>query len=219
MSWFSSSPKILSQVIRIGSKKWTESSFEAVVRCTGHGIPGAMLTVIASTALDDAVLGKRLSDPVEILTYINEKVTEVLNQKLAENNIRDGMEVALLAIHQDKIKFSGAGRPLYLKNGTLEIIKTDKRGIAGSTKNDEYQFNSVEIEKSENITLYLTTDGFADQMNEDGKKFSTRRFLALLESIADKPLSEQYKILNNELAAHQGEKHQIDDITIIGVRI
>ncbi|PKL84844.1 MAG: hypothetical protein CVV22_10730 [Ignavibacteriae bacterium HGW-Ignavibacteriae-1] len=67
--------------------------------------------------------------------------------------------------------------------------------------------------------LYLTTDGFADQMNEDGKKFSTRRFLALIESIADKPLSNQYKILSNELAAHQGDKHQIDDITIIGVRI
>ncbi|MCO5252484.1 MAG: tetratricopeptide repeat protein [Candidatus Kapabacteria bacterium] len=193
--------------------------FLAVVDCTGHGIPGAMLTVIASTALDDAVLGKRLSDPAEILTYINEKVTDVLNQRLSENQTRDGMEVALLAIHQDKIKFSGAGRPLYLKNGTLEIIKTDKRGIAGSTKNDEYQFNSVEIEKSENITLYLTTDGFADQMNEDGKKFSTRRFLALLESIAENPLKEQYKRLNNELAAHQGEKHQIDDITIIGVRL
>ncbi|PKL84845.1 MAG: hypothetical protein CVV22_10735 [Ignavibacteriae bacterium HGW-Ignavibacteriae-1] len=191
----------------------------AVIDCTGHGIPGAMLTVIASTALDDAVLGKRLNDPAEILTYINEKVTEVLNQKLAENNIRDGMEVALIAIHQDKITFSGAGRPLYLKNGTLEIIKTDKRGIAGSTKNDEYQFNSVEIEKAENITLYLTTDGYADQMNEDGKKFSTRRFLALIESIADAPISEQTAILEKEFNNHRCNREQIDDITIIGVRI
>lgn len=193
--------------------------FLAAIDCTGHGTPGAMLTVIASTALDDAVLGKRLSDPAEILTYINEKVTDILNQRLSENQTRDGMEVAMIAIHLDKIQFSGAGRPLYLKNGTLEIIKTDKRGIAGSTKNDEYQFNSIEIKKSENIILYLTTDGFADQMNEDGKKYSTRRFLALLESIADNPLSEQYEILNTELAAHQGNKHQIDDITIIGVRI
>ena len=150
--------------------------FLAVIDCTGHGIPGSMLTVIASSVLDDAVLGKRLSDPAEILTYMNEKVTDVLNQRLKENDVRDGMEVALLSIHQDKIQFSGAGRPLYLKNGTLEIIKTDKRGIAGSTKNDEYQFNSVEIEKAENITLYLTTDGFADQMNEDGKNSAPAAF-------------------------------------------
>ena len=132
---------------------------------------------------------------------------------------RSGMEVALIAIHQDKIKFSGAGRPLYLKNGSFEILKTDRRGIAGRAEDDNYVYTSLEIERSNNLLLYLTTDGFADQMNEDGKKFSTRRFLALLESIADNPLSEQYKILNNELAAHQGERNQIDDITIVGIRI
>ncbi len=83
-----------------------------MIDCTGHGIPGAMLTVIASSVLDDAVLSKRLIDTGQILTYINDKVTEVLNQKLSENKIRDGMEVAMIAIHQDKIQFSGAGRPL-----------------------------------------------------------------------------------------------------------
>jgi tetratricopeptide (TPR) repeat protein len=193
--------------------------FLAVIDCTGHGIPGSMLTVIASSVLDDAVLGKRLKNTGEILTYMNDKVTEVLNQRLKENEVRDGMEVALIAIHQEKIQFSGAGRPLYLKNSSFEILKTDRRAIAGRAEDDKYIYSAIDIEKSNDITLYLTTDGFADQMNESGKKYSTRRFLALLESIADKPLSKQHEILENELAAHQGDKHQIDDITIIGVRI
>lgn len=178
-----------------------------------------MLTVIASSVLDDAVLSKKLLDTAQILTFMNDKVTEVLNQRLAENQIRDGMEVALIAIHQEKIQFSGAGRPLYMKNGTFEIIKTDKRGIAGQVENDVYDFSSVEIEKSKNLTLYLTTDGFADQMNEDGKKYSTKRFVALLESISDKPVNEQNKILETEFNSHRGTREQIDDVTILGVKL
>ena len=193
--------------------------FLAVIDCTGHGIPGSMLTVIASSVLDDAVLSKRLIDTGEILSYMNNKVTEVLNQRLAENQIRDGMELALIAIKDNKIQFSGAGRPLYLKNGTFEIIKTDKRGIAGQTENDEYQFSAIEIEKSENLLLYLTTDGFADQMNEESKKYSTKRFLQLLDSISVKTLLEQKLILENEFSDHKGDRNQIDDITILGVKI
>jgi len=193
--------------------------FLAAIDCTGHGIPGAMLTVIASSVLDDAVLSKRLSDTAEILTYMNEKVTDVLNQRLTENQTRDGMEVALISINNDRIQFSGAGRPLYLKNGTIEIIKTDKRGIAGSAKNDEYNFTSIEINKADNMTLYLTTDGFPDQMNENSKKYSTKRFVALLYSISDKPILEQQKILENEFNSHKGNREQIDDITILGVKI
>jgi tetratricopeptide (TPR) repeat protein len=193
--------------------------FLAVIDCTGHGIPGSMLTVIASSVLDDAVLGKRLKNTGEILTYMNDKVTEVLNQRLKENEVRDGMEVALIAIHQDKIQFSGAGRPLYLKNSSFAILKTDRRAIAGRAEDDHYLYSSLEFERNNNLMLYLTTDGYADQMNEEGKKYSSRRFLSLLESIADKPLSEQQQLLEQELTKHQGDRNQIDDITIIGVKL
>ncbi|MBX3042160.1 MAG: SpoIIE family protein phosphatase [Candidatus Kapabacteria bacterium] len=193
--------------------------FLAVIDCTGHGIPGSMLTVIASSVLDDAVLSKKLFNTSQILTFMNEKVTEVLNQKLTENSIRDGMEIALIAIHQDKIQFSGAGRPLYMKNETMEIIKTDKRGIAGQTDNDEYQFSSINIEIADNMMLYLTSDGFADQMNEQSKKYSTKKFVALLDSISGMSISEQYDTLENELNSHKGQRSQIDDITIVGVRL
>ncbi|PKL84843.1 MAG: hypothetical protein CVV22_10725 [Ignavibacteriae bacterium HGW-Ignavibacteriae-1] len=120
--------------------------FLAVIDCTGHGIPGSMLTVIASSVLDDAVLGKRLKNTGEILTYMNDKVTEVLNQRLKENEVRDGMEVALIAINAHKVQFSGAGRPLYMKNNTsFEIMKTDRRGIAGRAEDDNYVYTSLEV--------------------------------------------------------------------------
>jgi serine phosphatase RsbU (regulator of sigma subunit) len=106
-----------------------------------------------------------------------------------------------------------------MKNGTFEIIKTDKRGIAGQVENDVYDFSSVEIEKSENMTLYLTTDGFADQMNGDGKKYSTKRFVSLLESISEKPIPEQNIILETEFNSHKGSREQIDDVTVLGVKI
>ncbi len=101
----------------------------------------------------------------------------------------------------------------------MEIIKIDKRGIAGQTDNDEYEFSSVDIDKTENMMLYLTSDGFADQMNENSKKFSTKRFVALLDSISDKLISEQQEILESEFNSHKGTRSQIDDITILGVKL
>ncbi|MDT3741464.1 MAG: tetratricopeptide repeat protein [Candidatus Kapabacteria bacterium] len=193
--------------------------FLAAIDCTGHGVPGAMLTVISSSVLDDAVLSKRLTDTGEILTYMNSKVTEVLNQRLKENQTRDGMEVVLIAVKGKIIQFSGAGRPLYLKSNTLEIIKTDKRGIAGQTDNDVYQFSSIEIPKTNNMSVYLTSDGFADQMNETSKKYSTKRFIALLDSISDKSSQEQNDILESEFNNHKGERSQIDDVTVLGIKI
>lgn len=179
-----------------------------------------MLTVIASSVLDDAVLSKRLQNTNEILSYMNEKVTEVLNQRLSENHIRDGMEIALIAIKQNLIQFSGAGRPLHYKNGTFKTVKTDKKGIAGRAGDTMYQFSSIEIEKTNNnITLYLASDGFADQMNEKSKKYGTRRFISLLESISDKSFSEQNEILENEFISHKGTRSQIDDIIVLGIKM
>lgn len=231
LPWESSLKKAFSEILILyypkdivsGDSYWykevEEIKFLAVIDCTGHGIPGSMLTVIASSVLDDAVLGKRIKNTGEILTYMNDKVTEVLNQRLKENEIRDGMEVALIAIHQDRIQFSGAGLPLYLKNGSFDILKTDRRGIAGRAEDDNYIYTAIDIEKADSQMLYLTTDGFADQMNEEGKKYGSRHFLSLLESIADKPLLEQQQLLEQELTKHQGGRNQIDDITIIGVKL
>ncbi len=191
----------------------------AVIDCTGHGVPGAMLAVIASSALDDAVLSKRLSDTAQILSHINLKVTEVLHQRLTENKMKDGMELGLVAIHKNKLQFSGAGRPLYLLNNELAVFKTDRRGIAGSKNNLEYRFHSIEFELSNIKAIYLTTDGFADQMNEHGKKYGTTRFHETLAVISSEPFDVQLNLLSLELERHQGNREQIDDIAILGIRL
>lgn len=193
--------------------------FVAAVDCTGHGVPGSMLAVIANTVLDDAVVSKKLTDTSEILQHINMKVTEVLHQRDYENTSRDGMEIALVAIHKEKLQFSGAGRPLYIFDKELEIIKTDRKGIAGYLNNLDYEYKSYECPISDGMTIYLTTDGYADQMNEEGKKFGTKRFNELLKKISSKPIKEQHDILIRELAIHQGDRNQIDDITIVGIQL
>jgi len=193
--------------------------FLAVIDCTGHGVPGAMLSVIANSALDDAVLSKRLKDTSEILTNLNNKVTEILHQRLAENKMKDGMELGLIAIHKNKIQFSGAGRPLYIFNDGLTIYKTDRRGIAGSRNNLDYEFKSIELELSQIKSIYLTTDGFTDQMNEYGKKYGSARFMETLSILASEPFSKQKELLDLELERHRGTREQIDDVTILGLRI
>ncbi|MCO5252478.1 MAG: tetratricopeptide repeat protein [Candidatus Kapabacteria bacterium] len=206
-----------------GDCYWYQSvngiKFVAAVDCTGHGVPGSMLAVIANTALDDAVVSKRLTDTSEILHNINMKVTEVLHQRDLENTSRDGMEIALVAIHKEKLQFSGAGRPLYIFDKELEIIKTDRKGIAGYLNNLDYEYKSHVCPIHDGMKIYLTTDGYADQMNEEGKKFGTKRFLELLKKISMKPLKEQHEILLSELAFHQGSRNQIDDITIVGIEL
>ncbi len=206
-----------------GDCYWYQSvkgiKFVASVDCTGHGVPGSMLAVIANTALDDAVVSKKLTDTSEILHHINMKVTELLHQRDFENTSRDGMEIALVAIHKEKLQFSGAGRPLYIFDKELEIIKTDRKGIAGYLNNLDYEYRSYECPIHDGMKIYLTTDGYADQMNEDGKKFGTKRFLELLKKISMKPLKEQHEILVRELSIHQGNKNQIDDITILGISL
>lgn len=132
--------------------------------------------------------------------------------------MKDGMELGLVAIHKNKLQFSGAGRPLYLLNDELSIYKTDRRGIAGSKNNLEYKFQSLEFELSKVKAIYLTTDGFADQMNEHGKKYGTTRFLETLSIISSEPFDKQLKLISLELERHQGSREQIDDITIIGVK-
>jgi len=193
--------------------------FLAVVDCTGHGIPGAMLTVVASTVLDIAVMSKKLQNTADILNFMNEKVTQVLNQKIEGNNSHDGMEVALVAITPEKIRFSGAGRCLYLCKQNIEIIKTDSRGIAGSKADAEYKYSYHDITIDEPMTIYLCSDGFADQMNENSKKYSVKRLIKLLDKIHQKPFSEQADILENEFIDHRGNREQIDDITIVSIRL
>jgi len=201
--------------------------FIAVVDCTGHGVPGAFMSMIGNDLLNQIVILQGISQPSEILKLLHEGVRTTLKQDVDDSRQMDGMEVCLLAFDKKKnlLVFAGAKRPLWIirfENGEKKFVelKGDKHSIGGRQKEEERIFTDYKLEfDSQTLMLYLTTDGFADQMNVRGKKFGSKRFSELLHSIAHKSLPEQFKMLNSELATHQGDKHQIDDITILGVRV
>jgi serine phosphatase RsbU (regulator of sigma subunit) len=193
----------------------------AAADCTGHGVPGAFMSVINSEKLTEASL---LSSNVsELLHRTNLGVKKTLRQTESEDSTRDGMDICLC--HFDKslsfVTYAGANRPLWLiRNGTTEIteIKATKAAIGGLTPDDqEFSSNMIQLKKGD--TLYLFTDGFADQFSPQDKKLMTRKFKEILISIQDKTLEEQKNFLGAFIEEWRGDMEQTDDILVIGVRI
>ena len=199
-----------------------EINYVAAVDCTGHGVPGAFMSLVGSSLLNEIVLTKGIKEPSEILSQLNIGVQNSLKQK--ENKTRDGMDLALCAIDFTKksIQYAGANRPLWIvrkDQNKIEEIKATKTAIGGFTDEDQ-KFNQHEIFLGEGDTLYLHTDGFADQFGgRDGKKLMTKRFKDILLGIHQHSMSEQKHILNNEITSWMGDQHeQVDDILVIGVK-
>ncbi|MCX8080238.1 MAG: tetratricopeptide repeat protein [Bacteroidia bacterium] len=194
--------------------------YVAAADCTGHGVPGAMVSVVCSNALTKAVLEDKLTETDQILNRTRELVIEKLT---SEDNIRDGMDICLIRIEKGKnaIQFSGANRSLYLVNHdkSLTEIKPDKQPIG--RYEESKPFARQDIELKENIWLYLTTDGYADQFGgENGKKIGTKQFKGLLCDIAviEHP-EEQKEKLSFFFKEWKGNEEQMDDVTIIGLKI
>lgn len=195
--------------------------FLAVVDCTGHGVPGAFMSMIGSAILTHIVVEQNITRPDLILNEMHKKVRTSLKQ--AETNNNDGMDLALIVIDKTKkqLEFAGAMNPLYIcKNGEIETIKGDKTAIGGSQNEEERIFSLHMFELNDDSTIYLSTDGFADQFGgEKGKKFMYKQFKELLLSINDKTMSDQNKILDKALNDWMGEHEQVDDICVVGLRV
>jgi len=201
-------------------------TFLAVVDCTGHGVPGAFMSMIGNRLFNEIITEKRITDPAGILYYLNHSIVEALKQERTDNT--DGMDVCLITMeHNDqpvrKISFAGAKRPLfYYKENKQAIkkIKGDRYSIGGINKNKkEKQFNTQQLSLERGDILYLTTDGIFDQINDEGKRFSTRRFTASLERNIDQSMEEQGKRLEEEWRYFKGESEQRDDLTVVGAKI
>jgi serine phosphatase RsbU (regulator of sigma subunit)/Tfp pilus assembly protein PilF len=191
--------------------------FIAVADCTGHGVPGSMLSMMGSSILDEAVQTLNLTDTDKILNYLNQKMIEALGKK--DNSSRDGMDICLIRLSNKLLQFSGAKRPLYLmQNGELQSIKGDKNSIAGEKYlNDNYNFSKHELEINSDTKLFLTSDGFVDQIGSNGKKFGTKKLKEILsENII---IEETYQKLEQEFISHIGSEEQRDDVTILGLLV
>lgn len=199
----------------------------AAADCTGHGVPGAMVSVVCNNALNRAVREFQLTKPAEILNKTRELVIETFEE--SEANIKDGMDIALCSLQLNSsfkegergitLNYAGANNPLWIvRNNELIETKGDKQPIGKYMKKEPFTNHSIELQKGD--TLYLLTDGFPDQFGgKKGKKYKYKALKEKLLSINDLKLKEQKQALYKEFIEWKGDLEQIDDVCIIGVRI
>lgn len=195
--------------------------FVGVIDCTGHGVPGAFMSLIGTMQLNQIL--SRTQEPSEILDHLHIEIKKALKQDIYNND--DGMDVCLCSIehleeiNRYKVIFAGAKRPLYyVSEGALHQLKGTRKTIGGRSKNDK-PFEQEEIWLNEGDTLYLTTDGYVDQASPRQKKIGTMQLLTWLEQIAAQPMNKQGEFLKEELKRHQQYVEQRDDITLLGIRL
>tara|TARA_B110000037_G_scaffold137836_1_gene156023 strand:- start:8772 stop:10598 length:1827 start_codon:yes stop_codon:yes gene_type:complete len=203
-------------------EKTEKSNFFAAVDCTGHGVPGAFMSLVGANGLNTSIREYNASQPAEILDHLNKFVNESLNKSREENQIRDGMDISLCSIDYEKMElyFAGANSPLYIiRDEEFMIIKADKFAI-GSFEPGTKKYNQHKVQLQKGDVIYLFSDGYADQFGgERGKKFLYNRFRQHLLSIHKEEMAHQKKYLQKTKFEWQGSYEQVDDILVIGVRI
>ncbi len=207
-----------------GDFYWVNQKFDklffSAIDCTGHGVPGALVSIVAHANLQRSVLLFNCTTPSEILEQLNIGVQESFS-KDDEENMKDGMDIALCALDRanNKLEFAGANNPMYLvRKGVLTEIKGNKQPIGHYIVNEKFVNHVIDVEKGDMV--YLFSDGYADQFGgEKNKKFGYKRLKELLAFIHNLSMSEQKEILNTTIEKWRSEEDQLDDICVIGVRI
>lgn len=208
-------------------KKVQEKVIFSAVDCTGHGVPGAFMSLVGHNSLNRALSSNPNLDAAKILTDLNKFATEAMNAKAHDSANRDGMDMALCVYDQKAgtLDYCGAYNPLYLvRNNKLKVYKANKVPI-GSPDEPVEQFTSQRIDLLPNDMIFIFTDGYADQFGgEKGKKFLYKPFREMLISISELDSLEQKKIITDRMASWRrtfGEEkkyEQVDDILVMGVR-
>ncbi|EAY30328.1 7TM diverse intracellular signaling domain-containing protein [Microscilla marina] len=192
-----------------------------IADCTGHGIPGAMMSMLGSTALSDIILNKKILNADIILNNLSNVVEAIL--RADKNEIRDGMDIGVCVINYEEkqMEFAGAHHPLYyFQDGQLNIVKGTKLSIGGYQENKTFEENVIDISKE--TIFYMCSDGYQDQFGgPNDKKFMTRQLKSLLTEIHQMPLPQQKNILEDTLNRWitDGNTKQTDDILVWGAKI
>ncbi|GBF51710.1 serine/threonine protein kinases [Leptospira ryugenii] len=193
----------------------------AAADCTGHGVPGAFMSMIGNSLLNDIVNARGVHDPDEILNLLHRGVRYSLNQEMTES--RDGMDIALCSLYLERreLYYAGAMNSLYfVQNGELQELKADRRSIGGTQKEGQRIFTKHTIDVNQDTCFYMTTDGYLDQFSGlDHKKFMSKRFKDLIIDNHKNPMSEQKEVFEATMKDWMNGCDQIDDILVIGVHI
>jgi serine phosphatase RsbU (regulator of sigma subunit) len=193
-----------------------------VADCTGHGVPGAFMSLLGITLLNEIVKVHGISRSDDILKTLDEKVIQSVLQYREENVTKDGMDIALCVIDptRRKLQYSGGMHDLVLiSNGKLAVVRADRKSI-GPSENYDGNFSFNEIDYKESDMIYLFSDGYQDQFGgEKNKKFLRSRFYDTLLEISPLPPKDQKELLETTLNWWMGNGSQTDDITVLGVRL
>jgi serine phosphatase RsbU (regulator of sigma subunit) len=206
-----------------GDFYWLEPTKEGVLfaaaDCTGHGVPGAMVSVVCNNGLNRSVREYGLRDPGAILSKTREIVISEFEK--SEEDVKDGMDIALCSINGNKLKYAGAHNSLWIiRNGATEIeeFKADKQPIGKYDEPKPYTTHTIDLNGGD--SFYIFSDGYADQFGgEKGKKYKTANFKRLLLSIQNVSIEQQRQLIDEAFEAWKGQLEQLDDVCVIGVRI
>lgn len=206
-----------------GDFYWLEQKNDTILfaaaDCTGHGVPGAMVSVVCNNALNRAVREFGITNPAEILSKVRELVIETFEK--SRDDVKDGMDIALCSLNlkTNELNYAGANNSLYLvRDGKLSEVKADKQPIGIYVTKDSFTNHKINLQKGD--AIYIFTDGYADQFGgEKGKKFKYEPFRKLLLDNENKPMDDQKEILDNSFETWKGSYEQVDDVCVIGVKI
>jgi PAS domain S-box-containing protein len=198
-----------------------ENKYAIAVDCTGHGVPGALMSMVANSIIKEVLINKKLKSPSKILYELDKELFKSINSYGTEIN-NDGMDVALVCINKksNRLHFAGAFRPLLIVRNNIIIELKANRYPLGFYKDVNKIFEEQVVLLQPNDTIYLFSDGFADQFGgERNKKLNRKNFKELLLTTADMPVNEQEAFLEYSINNWKQDNEQTDDILVIGIKV
>ncbi len=198
--------------------------FVAAIDCTGHGVPGAFMSMIGNTLLNEVVNEKEIFEPAKVLQMLNDKVVYTLNQNNGDKQSfsEDGMDMTFCCYNKktNTLQLALANHTAILfNNGKLNLIEGDIFSIGGNVGIENTDYTNHKIEITSDTTMYMFSDGFQDQFGGSfNKKYMTLKFMDFLEKMQQKPFSEHKNLLNIEFNEWKGSNKQLDDVLVIGVK-
>lgn len=208
-----------------GDFYWIETAGDRVLiaaaDCTGHGVSGALMSMLGVSLLNQIVNEKGITQPAQILNQLHASVIAALKQ--SQNDTHDGMDIVLCSfdLKKNEVEFAGANRPLWiLRNNERIVIAPDKVPIGGLQIERKESYNSHTVSLQKGDSVYLFTDGYADQFGgEHNKKLMSKNFNEMLLSMNGKTMNEQQNFLKNYFDKWKGNSEQVDDVLVIGVEV
>ena len=197
--------------------------YVSVSDCTGHGVPGAFMSIIGNNLIEKAIVELKIEKPSEVLNFMSTRINEQLGMSTGASDVKDGMDMTLVCIDKaaNKLSFSGARNPLYFyRDGQLEEIKATKMSVGYNSKKAVSEFENLEMDLKKGDRLYMFSDGFPDQKGgPKGKKFYYRPFREILQGSGTQSMDFQRDLLETTIVEWMNGGEQLDDMLVLGIEI